>query len=156
AAPRAARGPRPNWSSDSRTIYITTAEEGRVNLERVDFASGRMDPWTSGNQDIMTYSVPDGRAILLISTPRMIGDLFAIDDKGSLTRLTKINEKLLSEVTLTEPDEIKYKSFDGKTIEAWVQKPPDFDPSKKYPMILNIHGGPHAAYGYTFDHEFQW
>jgi dipeptidyl aminopeptidase/acylaminoacyl peptidase len=41
-------------------------------------------------------------------------------------------------------------------IQAWVQKPPDFDAAKKYPLILNIHGGPHAAYGYTFDHEFQW
>jgi len=156
AAPRAARGARPMWSSDSTTIYITAAEQGKVNLKRVDVASGRMDPWTQGNQDILTFIVRDGRAILLISTPRMIGDLFAIDDKGSLTRLTNINEKLFSEITLTEPEAMLYKSFDGKTIEAWVQKPPDFDPTKKYPMVLNIHGGPHAAYGYTFDHEFQW
>jgi dipeptidyl aminopeptidase/acylaminoacyl peptidase len=49
-----------------------------------------------------------------------------------------------------------YKSFDGQRIQAWVQRPPDFDPKKTYPLILNIHGGPHAAYGYTFDHEFQW
>jgi dipeptidyl aminopeptidase/acylaminoacyl peptidase len=39
---------------------------------------------------------------------------------------------------------------------AWVQRPPDFAPGKKYPLILDIHGGPHSAYGYTFDHEFQW
>jgi dipeptidyl aminopeptidase/acylaminoacyl peptidase len=104
----------------------------------------------------MSFSVRNGRAIALISTPAMIGDLFAIDEKGALTRLTNVNEKLFSEVTLTEPDEMKYKSFDGKIIETWIQKPPDFDPSKKYPMILNIHGGPHAAYGYTFDHEFHW
>ena len=49
-----------------------------------------------------------------------------------------------------------YQSFDGKRIEMFVQKPPDFVAGKKYPMILNIHGGPHAAYGYTFDHEIQW
>ena len=41
-------------------------------------------------------------------------------------------------------------------MEAWIQKPPDFDPAKKYPLILDIHGGPHGAYGYIFDHEFQW
>jgi dipeptidyl aminopeptidase/acylaminoacyl peptidase len=41
-------------------------------------------------------------------------------------------------------------------IQGWIQKPPDFDPQKKYPLILNIHGGPHAAYGWVFDHEFQW
>ena len=54
------------------------------------------------------------------------------------------------------PEELTYSSFDGKRIQAWVQKPPDFDPKKKYPLILNIHGGPHAAYGWVFDHEFQW
>jgi hypothetical protein len=41
-------------------------------------------------------------------------------------------------------------------IQGWIQKPPDFDPQKKYSLILNIHGGPHAAYGWVFDHEFQW
>ncbi|PYL70520.1 MAG: S9 family peptidase, partial [Verrucomicrobia bacterium] len=49
-----------------------------------------------------------------------------------------------------------YQSFDGKRIQAWVQKPPAFNPAKKYPLILDIHGGPHAAYGYIFEHEFQW
>ncbi len=156
AAPRAARGSRPLWSSDSKTIYITTAEEGKVNLERVDPASGRIEPWTSGKHDIMNFAVRGGRAVALMSTPTMIGDLFLIDEKGDFMRLTNVNEKLFSEITLTEPEEFRYKSFDGKSIEAWIQKPPDFDPAKKYPMILNIHGGPHAAYGYTFDHEFQW
>jgi dipeptidyl aminopeptidase/acylaminoacyl peptidase len=41
-------------------------------------------------------------------------------------------------------------------VQTWVQKPPDFEPGKRYPAILDIHGGPHAAYGHTFDHEFQW
>ena len=149
APPRASRGPRPVWSSDSKTIYITAAEEGKVNLKRIDASSGRMEPWTNGKQDIMSFAVRDGRGIALISTPTMIGDLFTVDEKGTLTRLTKINEKLFSEITLTEPEELRYTSFDGKTVEAWAQRPPDFDPSKKYPMILNIHGGPHAAYGYV-------
>src|SRR5260370_33548655 len=51
---------------------------------------------------------------------------------------------------------IWYNSFDGKRIQTWVQRPPDFQEGKKYPMIINIHGGPHAAYGYSFDHEIQW
>jgi dipeptidyl aminopeptidase/acylaminoacyl peptidase len=63
---------------------------------------------------------------------------------------------LFSQLNLTAPEEVVYTSFDGKKIQAWVQKPPDFDPKKKYPLILNIHGGPHAAYGWVFDHEFQW
>src|SRR5207247_9085475 len=79
-----------------------------------------------------------------------------VDASGVLERPTNTNEKLFSQITLTEPEEFRYKSFDGNSIESWAQRPPDFDPSQKYPMILNIHGGPHAAYGYTFDHEFQW
>src|SRR5205823_1958988 len=97
-----------------------------------------------------------GQTVALVSTPTIIGDLYRVAADGALTRLTNVNEKLWSELTLTEPEELWTTSFDGKKVESWVQKPPDFDPSKKYPLILDIHGGPHAAYGYVFDHEFQW
>jgi dipeptidyl aminopeptidase/acylaminoacyl peptidase len=70
--------------------------------------------------------------------------------------LTNINDELFSKLNLTEPEEIWYESFDGKRIQTWLQKPPGFDAHKKYPLILNIHGGPHVAYGFIFDHEFQW
>jgi dipeptidyl aminopeptidase/acylaminoacyl peptidase len=86
----------------------------------------------------------------------MIGDLFAIAGDGTQTRITDFNGKLWSQLNLTAPEEINYTSFDGKRIQAWVQKPPDFDQQKKYPLILDIHGGPHSAYGWVFDHEFQW
>jgi dipeptidyl aminopeptidase/acylaminoacyl peptidase len=93
----------------------------------------------------------------LISTPTRLGDLFWLDKTGGQPRqLTHINDELFSKLNLTEPEEIWYTSFDGKKVQTWVQKPPDFDPNKKYPLILNIHGGPHAAYGFIFDHEFQW
>src|SRR5207248_11281227 len=51
--------------------------------------------------------------------------------------------------------EIVYKSFDGREIQGWIVKPPDFDASHKYPLILYIHGGPHSMYGVGFNHEFQ-
>jgi dipeptidyl aminopeptidase/acylaminoacyl peptidase len=156
APPRGNRGARPEWSADGKTIYVSAAEEGMLNLKRVDVASGRVEPWTSGKHALMTYSIEGGTAVALVSTPTMIGDLFAVGADGALARLTNVNEKLWSELTLTEPDVMWTTSFDGKRVQSWIQKPPDFDPSKKYPMILNIHGGPHAAYGYIFDHEFQW
>jgi dipeptidyl aminopeptidase/acylaminoacyl peptidase len=153
-APRAGRGARPTWSGNA--VIITTAEEGRVNLKRVDAATGRVEAWTNGKQDIQSFDMAGGKTVALLSTPTMIGDLFLVGADGAFTRLTNVNAKLFDEVKLTEPDELWLTSFDGKKIETWVQKPPDFDPAKKYPLILNIHGGPHSAYGYTFDHEFQW
>jgi dipeptidyl aminopeptidase/acylaminoacyl peptidase len=94
---------------------------------------------------------------MLITTATNIGDIFIADGPGApLKQLTHANEKLFSGLHLTPPEELWYTSFDGKKIHAFLQKPPDFDAKKKYPLILNIHGGPHVAYGYCFDHEFQW
>jgi dipeptidyl aminopeptidase/acylaminoacyl peptidase len=62
-----------------------------------------------------------------------------------MQQLTHMNDKLFSELQVTAPEMIWYKSFDGRMIQAWVQKPPDFQAGKKYPLILNIHGGPHSA-----------
>ncbi len=56
---------------------------------------------------------------------------------------------------MNEPEELWYTSFDGRKIQGWILKPPAFEAAKKYPLILQIHGGPHAAYGNTFTHEFQ-
>jgi len=157
-APRGGGSPDALWSADGRSIIAVVAKEGRANLQRFDAASGKMTPITQGDQEVMSYSASPDRSklVALISTPTNIGDLYAVEANGSLRRLTNVNEKLFSEVKLTPPEEIWYTSFDGKKIHTWIQKPPDFDPGKKYPLILNIHGGPHAAYGYTFDHEFQW
>ena len=116
---------------------------------------------TSGNQAVVRFrATPDASKIIYtVSTPTRVNDLFMLDrtSQGAEPKqLTDINNELFSELNLTEPEEIQYKSFDGKTIQAWLQKPPDFNSAKKYPLILNIHGGPHAAYGYIFEHEFQW
>lgn len=55
-----------------------------------------------------------------------------------------------------EPEEIGYTSFDGRNIPGWILKPPDFDATRNDPLILEIHGGPHGAYGNTDTHEFMW
>ncbi|HET9710522.1 MAG TPA: S9 family peptidase, partial [Pyrinomonadaceae bacterium] len=159
AAPRAGGGNLPVWSSDGRSITVGYSKEGRSNLGSFDVATGRQSDVTTGNHAIMNYrAMPDAsKFLLLISTPTRIGELFMLDKPGGQPKqLTRLNEELFSKLNLTEPEEIWHTSFDGKKIQVWVQKPPDFDPNKKYPLILNIHGGPHAAYGFVFDHEFQW
>jgi dipeptidyl aminopeptidase/acylaminoacyl peptidase len=157
--PRGGGPSKPFWSKDGRYVFIVAAEEGRANLKRIDAETGKVEPLTTGDHDIFAYNAtPDGsKAAMLVSTPTNIGDMYMVDVASrEMRRLTTINAELFSKLNLTEPSMIWYKSFDGKRIQAWVQRPPDFQEGKKYPLILNIHGGPHAAYGYTFDHEIQW
>ncbi|HEV7520186.1 MAG TPA: S9 family peptidase [Candidatus Angelobacter sp.] len=159
--PRAGGPNRVVWSADGNAVVVSTAREGRANLIQVETSSGKISEITNGNQAVERFRAnKDASGLLaLISTPTSIGDLFWIDrahTSAQPRQLTHINDKLFSQLNLTAPEEIWYTSFDGKKIHGWIQKPPDFDPSKKYPLILNIHGGPHSAYGFVFDHEFQW
>lgn len=159
SAPRGGGGNPPVWSADGRSIVTVYVKEGKANVGSFDVASGKLSDITTGNQAVLNFrTVPDtSKYVLLISTPTRVGDLYWLDKSGGQPRqLTHINDELFAKLNLTEPEEMWHTSFDGKKIQTWIQKPPDFDPNKKYPLILNIHGGPHAAYGFVFDHEFQW
>jgi dipeptidyl aminopeptidase/acylaminoacyl peptidase len=86
-----------------------------------------------------------------------IGDVYLLDIRSKkLTQLTHVNDLLFSQLDVSPPEEIWYDSFDGKKINAWIQKPPGFNPATKYPMIVEIHGGPHTAYGHILYHEMLW
>jgi len=169
SAPRAGGQNKPIWTPDGRGLIAVYTKEGNANLAVFDvpvaadaeLGKAGVHDLTSGNQGVMSFrATPDGsKLIYVLSTPTRINDLFVLDRTSSDAtpkQLTHINDELFSKLNLTEPEEIWYDSFDGKHIQAWVQKPPNFDPHKKYPLILNIHGGPHVAYGHIFDHEFQW
>jgi dipeptidyl aminopeptidase/acylaminoacyl peptidase len=159
AAPRAGGGNKPIWAPDGKHIVDQYGKEGRTILGAFDLATGMPNDLTHGNQAVIRFrATPDvSKIVYTVSTPTLINDLFVIDGKGGEPRrLTHVNDELFSKLNLTEPEEISYQSFDGEKIQAWVQKPPNFDSAKKYPLILDIHGGPHAAYGYIFEHEFQW
>ncbi|HUK90972.1 MAG TPA: S9 family peptidase, partial [Blastocatellia bacterium] len=120
------------WSKDGRWVYVRVAENGRSNLKRIDVATGKAEPLTSGDQDIMNYTAtPDASKIAMtVSTSTNIGDLFVLDTaSGKTTQLTHVNEELFSQIKITDPEEFWYTSFDGKKIQGWIQKPPDFDPS---------------------------
>jgi dipeptidyl aminopeptidase/acylaminoacyl peptidase len=158
-APRGGGGFPPVWSADGKSVVALVGKEGKAMLGSFNVATAKETDVTSSNEAIVSFrATPDGsKFALLISTPTKIGDLFWFDkSNGQRKQLTHINDELFGKLNLSEPEEMWYTSFDGKKVQAWIQKPPDFDPAKKYPLILNIHGGPHAAYGWVFDHEFQY
>jgi len=159
AAPRAGGVNIPLWTPDGRSLIEICGKEGKTILASFDVESSGETDLTHGNQAVLRFCAPADRSkiVYTLSSPTRINDLFITDRIGGEPRqLTHVNDALFSQLNLTDPEEISYKTFDGKTIQAWVQKPPDFNPAKKYALILNIHGGPHAAYGYIFEHEFQW
>ena len=159
APPRGGEGSSPNiWTADGKALIVATTEHGRSNLVRFDAQTGAREPLTSGDHAVLAYTAtPDARRFALtIGDPTHLPDVYALDVQTKrLNQLTHVNDSLFGKVQLVTPEDFWYASFDGKKIETWIMKPVGFTPGKKYPLILNIHGGPHTAYGYIFFHEMQ-
>ncbi|MCF2910498.1 S9 family peptidase [Pseudoalteromonas sp. DL2-H2.2] len=98
----------------------------------------------------------DGEIAFTKGSSSRPADVAVTTSKGKVKPLTALNEDLLAHKSLGKVHEITYKSsFDGEPIQGWYVTPPDFDPSKKYPLLMEIHGGPHLAYGPHFSAELQ-
>ena len=83
-------------------------------------------------------------------------DLAVGNRRNPSNRITQLNKDLFAFRTLGKVEEVWFKSsFDDKDVQGWICYPPDFDPNKKYPLLLEIHGGPFAAYGPWFSFEVQ-
>ena len=150
------------WSNDGESIYFAFDQRGKRTIKKIslsgkvsDFAEnvggttiGR--PYISGEfhaaNDVIAYTF--GQA----DRP---ADL-AITVNKETNVVTSLNEDILGHRKLGKVNEITYRSsFDGQEIQGWYITPPDFNPKKKYPLILEIHGGPHLAYGPHFSAELQ-
>ncbi|MCH8615935.1 S9 family peptidase [Sphingomonas sp. SM33] len=153
----------PVWSADGRSVYVLYDEHGSNRVARVgldgsvrDVASGLtgsgLDRPYSGGEFTVSR---DGRIAVTAGDPSRPSDI-AIASGGSLRRLTRLNDSSLGAKVLGEVTKLPVtSSFDQRPIDAWMVMPPDYDPSKKYPLILEIHGGPWSAYGPTFSTDDQ-
>lgn len=149
------------WKNNSGIYYQQTVR----GLTQVDYVSlkgkhsnvvkglggeslGR--PYTSGN-----YHVADGVIAYTKGRPDRPADLFVKRSRKE-QQITELNEDIFGHKTLGEVKELVYKSsIDGEEIQGWYILPPNYDSTKKYPLILEIHGGPHLAYGPVFSAELQ-
>ena len=150
------------WASDSRSLYYTYDERGIRKIGQVT-VKGKLKeiieglggttlgrPYLSGNFHVANNTIAFTHGTS--ERPANIG----IVNEGKIQILTALNNDLLGHRKLGLVNEITYKSsFDGQEIQGWYITPPDFDPAKKYPLILEIHGGPHLAYGPYFSAELQ-
>jgi dipeptidyl aminopeptidase/acylaminoacyl peptidase len=145
------------FTDGGRAVCCALGRHGGAALARVDLASGAVTRLTPAERDLIAGTASDdGRHwALTIGTPGRPGDLYRLDaGTGALTRLWAPNEEVFAGLALGEVEEFWYPSFDGTKIQAWLVKPPGFESSKRYPLVLEIHGGPHTAYGWGFFQEF--
>lgn len=156
--PKLDRSPRElHWAPDSGGVYFTADDRGSSN---VHFASleGGARRLSEGAQMLSLSSLSEGGlAAGVLRSPHEPGDVvsFRLPSKALPDRLTRVNQDLLHGIELGEVEEIWYDSADGTRVQGWLVKPPGFDPGQTYPLILHIHGGPHAMYNVAFNFSFQ-
>jgi len=146
---------RPVFSKDGKYVYDITTDHGDCILYEIDIKRKKVAKIAGTNERIYAFN-HDGRNswALAISNPGDPGNLYLAKD-GIRQQLTHLNKNYLKARRIAQPEEIRWKGFGGDEIQGWLLKPPNFKPTKKYPLIVQIHGGPHAAYGNSFFHEFQ-
>ncbi|HUA57169.1 MAG TPA: S9 family peptidase [Verrucomicrobiae bacterium] len=141
----------PQWSNDSRTVYFLADDQGSTHIYAT-FNDGSLREITKRNERLRDFSMaPNGRAAAVRSSSTEGSDVvtFAIDLPGGVASLAAPNDHLLAERTWEPPEEIHYPSA-GNQVQAWLVKPPHFDPAKTYPLILDIQDAPRAMYGTEF------
>ena len=142
------------WSPDGTGLFFNADNEGSRHLYFVTSA-GQVRQVSQGEEVLtITDLSKTGIAVGTRTTPTEPGDVVRVSLKGApaITRLTEVNADVLAGKVLGAQEAIWYPSKDGLRVQGWIVKPPDFDPSKKYPLMLEIHGGPHAMYnvGWSF------
>ncbi len=144
------------WASNSSGLYFSVSREGYRSLHFVS-VDGGVTELTEGEQLLSLSSFSEnGMAVGTISSAYEPGDIysFSLSNPDDVTRLTEVNADVLHGITLGEVEEIWYDS-DPFEVQGWLVKPPDFDPSREYPLMLAIHGGPAAMYNGGFNFAFQ-
>jgi dipeptidyl aminopeptidase/acylaminoacyl peptidase len=145
----------PQFSDDGRFIYDLSADGGDCSIYRVDARKRKVSKVIGNGERIYAFDY-DGKNTFAAAISNSVdpGNLFLFRD-GVRKQLTHLNAKYFSSHRLAIPEEIRWIGYRGDEIQGWLLKPPYFRRSKKYPLIVQIHGGPHAAYGNSLFHEFQ-
>ena len=155
----------PVWSTDSRSVFFQYDTEGNTKLANVtldgerrvlaDNVGGTSYGRPYGGGSFSTAS--NGAFAMTMTRPEHPGDVAVGSiESADVRRITRLNDDLLGTKTLGAVEELWWESsFDGRRIQGWIVKPPDFDPSRTYPLVLEIHGGPVSNYGDRFSAEIQ-
>ncbi|GJM26099.1 MAG: acyl-peptide hydrolase [Phycisphaerae bacterium] len=155
---------RLQWDAKGNGIYFQYSDQGDTKIGcvgldgKVETLTGHVGglslgrPYSGGSFTVSN----SGRIAFTHTSPTHPADVAVLEAGQESRRITRLNDDLFNFKTLGSVEEIWFpSSFDGRKIQGWIVKPPDFDASKKYPLILEIHGGPFANYGNRFSTEIQ-
>ena len=153
---QAASAPTVMWT-ENNDLYFQVSTEGDVRLYYATL-EGALYPASPENEHVYGYAIfkNGNRALMTVSNPTFPGELFDFDiTTGERKQLTNFNAAFLENTTLSTPEAIVYTAQDGLTVHGWLMKPANYVAGEKYPLIVEVHGGPHTLYANTFFHEMQ-
>jgi len=148
----------PTWSKNGDAIYFQVAYHGNTVLRRTTLDGVVSDVIDrDGVVGVFSFDREQERLVYFHGDMKDLGQVFLRDITGGNERqLTRVNADLLDEIDLGEIEEVWFKGADENDVQGWIITPPGFDPGKKYPSVLEIHGGPRVQYGNFFMHEFYY
>jgi dipeptidyl aminopeptidase/acylaminoacyl peptidase len=146
---------RPRFSADGNSVYFIAVDDGAQNLCRIAVGGGEIARPIGGRVTVTSYSLgKDGAIAAQIGTTDRPDEIF-LQNGSDLTRLTKTNDALISQLRLAKVEYVHFKSKDGTSVAGYLYQPVDFDATKKVPTLLNPHGGPVGEYEASFYHLAQ-
>jgi len=147
----------PRFSADGKFIYFIADDDGTQNLCKLPAAGGEVTRPIGGRLMLYAYTVAkNGGVAALITTPERPSEVFTVGPEGGEPkRITHENDALMTQLQLTVPEYVTFKSKDGTMVRGFLYKPLDYVPGKKYPAILRPHGGPVWSYYAEFTHLAQ-
>jgi dipeptidyl aminopeptidase/acylaminoacyl peptidase len=151
----------PTWSKDGKRIYFQVDRHGDTMLCSIDREGKDRDLaieiGEAGVVGSYAFDAAQKRMAYFHADMTEVGDIWVMDTETRRSkRLTKVNDGLLRNVDLGSVEEVWFKGAARNDLQGWILKPPGFNPRKKYPAILEIHGGPRVQYGNYFMHEFYY
>jgi dipeptidyl aminopeptidase/acylaminoacyl peptidase len=148
------------WSKDDQSIYFTAQSNGGAPLYKLDIKTKQVTQLTDVNAGVLSFDIAAGKLVYSQTAITNPCELYAADMNASNTkRITGFNEGWLQQKQISIPEKHSFKNELGQTIEYWVMKPAGYEPGKKYPLLLEIHGGPAAMWGpgeLSMWHEYQF
>jgi dipeptidyl aminopeptidase/acylaminoacyl peptidase len=147
-----------HWGPGARELRFESGVKGQMHLFRVDLNTHKLAPLTSGQRAVRGFDVNAKAGVMtyLANDFQHLDDLYATAlDGGGEHQLTHLNTKLWADLELAGVERLRYKSTDGWDIDGFLVKPIGWEPGKKYPLVLSVHGGPAGQYGVDWYHEFQ-